>query len=563
MHFSISQIVRQLTNEYYQNELQSISLIATVLSPVLTNAQSQLLFRVCLAAALFSRLAIQNLDLVQPYLVKRLKELRRFACSAFKEVFYICQNRVLETDEINAFLMYIIVPQCMNHDDGSPKVPFNLVRLFLSWTSIPKLFYLLRLQVSLTNDTAPHSVLSILCSMLSSKSINKLMKEKIIDGLLNLLTLADEEMPGSITDISLAKLPEISHLNSGTSMVLSELPKVLAFIFDSLPLQDGNRKLNMKHLEVLNRISEFIQDEEMIKRYVSILLTFLESGVLRSDDAIQSSLQTVLRMVIVATDAAQFLKNLIHIQSLLKERSHHETLQKIEEAIAMKLKENNKRKAELLSYVLNLDAWDGRRIDEPDYDKRHDAYLSLLKALATTEVIDPLLLYLLLHNDYYVIVEVSDISLRSAAVKNFRCIIEYFGKCDMNECEKQNGVDSHMLHLILKGLHNSKEIIRHDFANLLVSMIACFPTHKYLRHLQSLRNTEEVDLDFFENVTHMQIHRRQRAFYKLTQALQLEKIRIPNGVLHRFLLPLLQPYLVNLSSSTSALSDAALALLRR
>lgn len=45
----------------------------------------------------------------------------------------------------------------------------------------------------------------------------------------------------------------------------------------------------------------------------------------------------------------------------------------------MKLWESDRRKAELLSYVVSLDAWDGRRIDEPDYDKRHGAYMNLLK----------------------------------------------------------------------------------------------------------------------------------------------------------------------------------------
>ncbi|CAG9531847.1 unnamed protein product [Cercopithifilaria johnstoni] len=539
---------------------RSISLIATILSPVLLNAQRRLLLRVCLVAALLSRLAMENL--VQPYLLKRLKELRRLACNAFKEVFYVCQNLTLEADEINAFLVYIVVPQCTYHDDGSSKVPFNLLRLFLSWTSIPKLFYLLRLQIpSTSSSTVPHSLLSILCSMLSSKSVKKLMKEKIIDGLLNLLTLADEVMPDPVdTDVNLTKLQKIPGLNSGTSMVLSELPKLLAFIFDSLPLQGENRKLNTKHLKILNRISEFIQDEEMIRRYVSILLVFLESGIVRSQDAVQSSLLTVLRLITVTTDAVQFLKNLINMQSLLKERPYRETLQKIEEVIVMKLRESDKRKAELLSYVVSLDAWDGRRIDEPDYDKRHSAYANLLKALTTGEVIEPVLLYLQLHNDYYVILQMNDISLRSAATKNFHSVIEYFGRCNMNEREKQDGIDSHVLPLVIKGLHDPKEVIRHDFANLLVSMIACFPAHRHLRHLESLRNTAEVDVDFFENVTHMQIHRRQRAFCKLTQNLQSEKIRIPNVVLLRFVLPLLQPYVMNLSSSTSALSDAALAL---
>lgn len=74
---------------------------------------------------------------------------------------------------------------------------------------LSRLFYLLRLQVPSASGTLSYSVLSILCSMLSSKSVSKLMKERIVDGLLNLLTLADEVMLGPVADISLTKLQKI------------------------------------------------------------------------------------------------------------------------------------------------------------------------------------------------------------------------------------------------------------------------------------------------------------------------------------------------------------------
>lgn len=46
----------------------------------------------------------------------------------------------------------------------------------------------------------------------------------------------------------------------------------------------------------------------MIRRYISILLTILESGIIRSDYAVHSSLLTILRMIAVAADAAEYLK---------------------------------------------------------------------------------------------------------------------------------------------------------------------------------------------------------------------------------------------------------------
>lgn len=52
-------------------------------------------------------------------------------------------------------------------------------------------------------------------------------------------------------------MQNVSGLNNGTSMILSELPKLLEFIFDSLPRLGENRKLNTKHLEILNRLASF------------------------------------------------------------------------------------------------------------------------------------------------------------------------------------------------------------------------------------------------------------------------------------------------------------------
>lgn len=59
--------------------------------------------------------------------------------------------------------------------------------------------------------------------------------------------------------------------------------------------------------------------------------------------------------------------------------------------------------------------------------------------------------------------QMNDISLRSAAIKNFHSIIEYFGRCNINEHEKQDGVDSHMLPLVLKGLHDPNEVLSNPF----------------------------------------------------------------------------------------------------
>lgn len=65
-------------------------------------------------------------------------------------------------------------------------------------------------------------------------------------------------------------------------------------------------------------------------------------------------------------------------------------------------------------------------------------------------------------------------------------------------------------------------MVRHEFIPLLVALINSFPNHHQLKYLQYLSHSD-VELDFFENIVHLQIHRRQRAFRHLTDSLEHNK----------------------------------------
>lgn len=128
-----------------------------------------------------------------------------------------------------------------------------------------------------------------------------------------------------------------------------------------------------------------------------------------------------------------------------------------------------------------------------------------------------------------------------------------------------------MVDLVLKGLRSPNEIVRHEFIQSFANLIDMFPNDEILSPFSSLRNPNEKDLDFFENSTHMQLHRRQRAFYRLAEQLASKqvtkkfqlyifKIEIPSNDLYKFILPILNPYLIDVTSKTSALSDQAIKL---
>ncbi len=69
--------------------------------------------------------------------------------------------------------------------------------------------------------------------------------------------------------------------------------------------------------------------------------------------------------------------------------------------------------------------------------------------------------------------------------------------------------------------------MRHAFIGVLVSLISSFPLDRRLASLAQLRS-EDLDLDFFLNLTHIQVHRRQRGMRRLADALDTQvRDRIP------------------------------------
>ena len=80
-----------------------------------------------------------------------------------------------------------------------------------------------------------------------------------------------------------------------------------------------------------------------------------------------------------------------------------------------------------------------------------------------------------------------------------------------------------LLAKIRKMLKSRVEKVRFEFVLLLNEVITLFDDSE-ISDLKCLRD-ENTELDFFENVTHIQLHRRQRAFNRARQFIEDGKVR--------------------------------------
>lgn len=109
----------------------------------------------------------------------------------------------------------------------------------------------------------------------------------------------------------------------------------------------------------------------------------------------------------------------------------------------------------------------------------------------------------------------------------------------MNTADSKYILDGHIAPLILDGIDSTNEFCRMEFVLCLADCITRFPTNSHFAHLQCINKAwkcdcaeldyeniemdttceDEKDSSFFENAIHIQMHRRQRAYYRLSEQL--------------------------------------------
>jgi U3 small nucleolar RNA-associated protein 20 len=88
-------------------------------------------------------------------------------------------------------------------------------------------------------------------------------------------------------------------------------------------------------------------------------------------------------------------------------------------------------------------------------------------------------------------------------------------------------LDNDFIPVVQRAIKSSNENIRHEAVQLLSTLVDNFADEiEVLRPLKQLRDVEKSDACFFENVAHLQIHRRQRAFIRLSQGLESKEVLI-------------------------------------
>uniref|UniRef100_A0A8C3GEN4 UTP20 small subunit processome component n=1 Tax=Cairina moschata TaxID=8855 RepID=A0A8C3GEN4_CAIMO len=472
---------------------------------------------------------LQQREKVQPRLINPLKNLRRLGLKLVVDFFSDYETYSFSVEEIDAVFHAVVWPQVCRLASESQYSPTFLLKLIHTWSKNPRYFPLLAKQHP---DRPECDILSNVFAVLSAKNLSEATSNfvmDIADSLLNSPNFEPTEQVSSlnVTGCVVMDTGEAMEGTLGCRLVLPHVPAILQYFSKMMLNVEKVKKKKYraqvsKELNILSKISKFIQEKSQNSVLVSLLLPFLHQSNMEQDAEIDI-LETVQNLLRHCSNPASFLKPLAKLFSVIQNKLSRQKLCLVFQVLHF-----------YMSFCLN--AFDQRHLDGINFDVRLSAFQSITAYIKEMQAVDINFLIPVMHNCFYTI-QLGDMALSDNASLCLTSFIHRLAEIDHTEDDYKELIQHTLLESVRRGLKSKTENIQQDYTSLLSCLIQTFPSNPEFRDLVQLTNRHDPDMDFFENMKHMQIHRRARALRKLAKQLTEKKLVLSSKSLQNYIMP--------------------------
>ncbi|KAL0573671.1 U3 snoRNP protein [Marasmius crinis-equi] len=207
---------------------------------------------------------------------------------------------------------------------------------------------------------------------------------------------------------------------------------------------------------------------------------------------------------------------------------------------------------ELAEVLEGLNAYSTKRLDEPDFGRRLEAFNKLSdtlhKSLSASEWLP------VLYNMLFFIHDPAELAIRTNASSCMRQFIDIVATGTAPEYEEEF---SRVLFPGLKnGLHSKNELVRAEILSVISHAVHKCERISSLQDMRCLLAGGDEEANFFNNILHVQLHRRSRALRRLAD--QCDENPMRNSTLSDIFLPLIANYIVPTSTMDHHLVNDAI-----
>ncbi|XP_055916600.1 small subunit processome component 20 homolog [Eupeodes corollae] len=418
--------------------------------------------------------------------------------------------------------------------------PTPVLKLLLQWAEIPKLYGYLSTQ---RNGATPFQYIVEL--LLNEKS--KPPVRKPIMGIIEkLLTVQAEDQ--EVDGVEVIR-PHILQILKRLKMNFSSSGK------------NSRRRTNLdkRDLNILSQLTQHVDDAETCDSLLQLLLPILISQSSTSEEVVCQVITTLSNLIKKLDEPESYLRKIAPLFEQVQEVSARKMLCQL-------LIDIGKRRAAVkeTAYIIRaLNAWDKRWVEQPDYDKRLDALKAINGKLEDESIggVDLDLGVLVIYNCFHFIKYDKDMGLRDNACEHLRLLVpKLIKKYESSRKDIDYLVGDILLNLIRRAIRDSNENVHNEGIRLLGEMVRqCSSAHQVLVDMKDLADAQDPEVDFFENMTHLQSHRHGRALLKFCSVAKTLTVAPNQRTLMQFIMPLASRYLLNEKHAAKhTLVDAAI-----
>lgn len=462
--------------------------------------------------------------------------------------------------EIDAIYHVAIFPSLPKLPIEGIHSPTALLKLFMTWSQNSRYYPLFAKHQEDNKSITP---LPYVMQLLSNPKTHQSVINAILEMIEKMLTLQnygksnenamEVDAPFLPLTSILTNMLEVeekvlsSGVNYGSTILLPHIPRVLEFIKDRL--KRSNKSINKTELIILSRISEFVTDAEtcdmVLKLIIPVLIKKATFG--SNEEAVMNLLTTVTNLIKIVNKPEIHLRSIASLMGFMSDVPARKTFLRLYRTIAERsVEERREAMIRDCDVLAALNAWDHRWVDQPDFQKRLDAF-DLISDMAGRDAIMLEFGVTVIHNCFYFLKTESDLAMRDCSGQCLKLVGAKLAKeHQSNILNRRYLMDDTILMLTRKGITSKNEAVRFQSIAFLGHMaLECADVHPVLRDLSLLANRADPEVDFFENMQHLQLYRRARALLKFcTLAKTLRKPFNPK-TLTQFILPLCSSYLCN------------------
>uniref|UniRef100_A0A8C0NC01 UTP20 small subunit processome component n=1 Tax=Canis lupus familiaris TaxID=9615 RepID=A0A8C0NC01_CANLF len=473
---------------------------------------------------------------IQLRFINPLKNLRRLGIKMVTDIFLDWESYQFKTEEIDAVFHGAVWPQIRRLGSESQYFPTPLLKLISIWSRNARYFPFLAKQKP---GYPEYDILTNVFAILSAKNLSEATASMVMDIADDLLNLPDFEPTETLLSLPVTGCVYTESadesITMGGRLILPHVPVILQYLSKTtISAEKVKKKKNRaqvsKELGILSKISKFMRDKEQSSLLITLLLPFLQRGNIAQDTEVDI-LVTVQNLLKHCLEPTSFLKPLAKLFSVIKNKLSRQLLCTVFQTLS-----DFENGLKYITDVVKLNAFDQRHLDDINFDVRFSAFQTITSYIKEMQTVDVNYLIPVMHNCFYNM-ELGDMSLSDNASMCLMSIIKKLAALNVTEKEYREIIHRSLLEKLRKGLKNQIENIQQDYTTVLSCLIQTFPYQPEFKDLVQLTDCHDPEMDFFENMKHIQIHRRARALKKLAKQLMEGKVVLSSKTLQNYIMP--------------------------